>query len=659
MRRTHAAVIGKSCLIAVVVSLALLGVIARGAAQGQVVTLVGRVQWIAGEKMMLIPDNGDLPVEIDLRKAPLDNYLTLTENDPVIVSGEVSSDGRKVIATSIQRAGRVRRLVMKRSAALFTLATWVFIAAQPWTGYAWAQGLPTATPEEVGLSSQKLARVTDVVKSEIAKGRYPGAVALVARRGKVAYFEALGQRDPLTGAPMAKDAIFRLYSMTKPFTSVAAMMLVEDGRILLNDPVSKYIPKLANLQVSVPRFDPTTSKTVYDLVPAEREMTIQDLLRHTSGLVYGPPTSHAKVKELYAAEGVDWNNVTPAEQIERIAKVPLAHQPGTAWEYSLSTDVMGRVIESVTGAPLGQFFEARIFTPLRMTDTAFLVPNGKAARLAQPFAKDPVTGNPVALLDVTVPQKNDAGGAGSAGTAADYARFSQMLLNGGQLDGTRLLGRATVAHMSADHVGDIRVASPHAPARLRLRARLRRAQGDGPQLGHGLGRRVPVGRRRGHRVLGRPEGTDGRRVDDTGRSPARCEARTGTCSASSSRRQSSTEARTSRAGAGRRRDEARPMPSGRRRASAVGAQLEHAADLVGAAAGQAEVLEGPPLPGEVVTEHGRAERDEAVDDGRGHAGGVAEGGHGDEATRHVLGDVLVAHRRGGSASTGRGRSAQR
>lgn len=349
---------------------------------------------------------------------------------------------------------------MKRSVALLTLATWILLAAQGWAAQAWAQALPTATPEEVGLSSQKLARVTEVVKSEIAKGRYPGAVGLVARRGKVAYFEALGQRDPQAGAPMTKDAIFRLYSMTKPFTSVAAMMLVEDGRILLSDPVSKHIPKLANLQVSVPRFDPETGKAVYALVPAEREMTIQDLLRHTSGLVYGSFTSHAKVKELYAVEGVDWNNVTPAEQIERIAKVPLAHQPGTAWEYSLSTDVLGRVIEAVTGAPLGQFLEARIFVPLRMTDTGFRVPNGKAVRLAQPFAKDPVTGNPVALLDVTVPQKNDAGGAGTAGTAADYARFSQMLLNGGQLEGVRLLGRATVAHMAADHVGDIRVASP-------------------------------------------------------------------------------------------------------------------------------------------------------------------------------------------------------
>ncbi len=347
---------------------------------------------------------------------------------------------------------------MKRSLTCATLLGWILTAS-----LAFAQGLPTASPEAVGLSSARLARVTDLVKGEIAKGRYPGAVALVARRGKVAYFEALGQRDPQSGAPMTKDAIFRLYSMTKPFASVAAMMLVEDGKILLSDPVSKYLPKLKNLQVSVPRVDPQTGRVSYALVPTEREMTIQDLMRHTSGLVYGVFTSHAAVKEAYAKEGVDWSGVTPDEQIERLARVPLAHQPGSAWEYSLSTDVLGRVVEAVSGATLGQFLQERLFAPLKMTDTAFLVPNGKAARLAQPFAKDPVSGDAVKLLDVTVAQKNDAGGAGSAGTVADYARFSQMLLNGGQLDRVRILGRATVAQMSSDHLGDIRVASPILP----------------------------------------------------------------------------------------------------------------------------------------------------------------------------------------------------
>jgi len=347
---------------------------------------------------------------------------------------------------------------MKHSLTCATLLGWILTAS-----LAFAQGLPTASPEAVGLSSARLARVTDLVKGEIAKGRYPGAVALVARRGKVAYFEALGQRDPQSGAPMTKDAIFRLYSMTKPFASVAAMMLVEDGKILLSDPVSKYLPKLKNLQVSVPRVDPQTGRVSYALVPTEREMTIQDLMRHTSGLVYGVFTSHAAVKEAYAKEGVDWSGVTPDEQIERLARVPLAHQPGSAWEYSLSTDVLGRVVEAVSGATLGQFLQERLFAPLKMTDTAFLVPNGKAARLAQPFAKDPVSGDAVKLLDVTVAQKNDAGGAGSAGTVADYARFSQMLLNGGQLDRVRILGRATVAQMSSDHLGDIRVASPILP----------------------------------------------------------------------------------------------------------------------------------------------------------------------------------------------------
>jgi CubicO group peptidase (beta-lactamase class C family) len=325
---------------------------------------------------------------------------------------------------------------------------------------AWAQPLPSARPEEVGLSSERLARVSEAVKAEIAKGRYPGAVALVARRGKVAYYEAFGQRDASSGAPMTKDAIFRLYSMTKPFTSVAAMMLVEEGRILLNDPVSKYLPKLRNLQVSVPRVDSSTGRVTYALVPAEREITIQDLMRHTSGIVYGSFTSHSGVKEAYAKEGVDWFGMTGAEQVERLAKAPLAHQPGSAWEYSLSTDVLGRVVEAVTGMTLGQFLQERIFAPLKMTDTAFVVPAAKVPRLAQPFAKDPVTGAAVALLDVTVPPKNDAGGAGSAGTTMDYARFSQMLLNGGQLDRVRLLGRATVAQMASDHLGDIRVASP-------------------------------------------------------------------------------------------------------------------------------------------------------------------------------------------------------
>ena len=342
---------------------------------------------------------------------------------------------------------------MARFVALVNALIGIFLAT-----LAWADALPTAKPEEVGLSSERLGRATQVLKSEAARGQYPGAVALVARKGKIAYFESVGQRDPSAGAPMSKDAIFRLYSMTKPFTSVAVMMLVEEGRLVLSDPVSKYLPQLANLQVSVPRFDPDTGKAVYALVPAERQMTIQDLLRHTSGLVYGGFTGHAQVKELYAKAGVDWRDVSPTEQLERLAKVPLAHQPGSAWEYSLSTDVLGRVVEAVSGTTLGKFLAERIFAPLKMTDTAFLVPKDKIGRLAQPFATDKATGKPIELLDVTSAQKNDAGGAGSAGTTGDYARFCQMLLNGGHLDGVRLLSRATVSHMTSDHLGDIKIA---------------------------------------------------------------------------------------------------------------------------------------------------------------------------------------------------------
>ena len=317
----------------------------------------------------------------------------------------------------------------------------------------WAADLPSAAPEEVGFSAARLARIAPAIQGEIEKGQYPGAVMLVARKGKVVYFESVGQLDPTSGKPMPKDAIFRLYSMTKAYTSVAAMMLMEEGRLRLTDPVSKYLPALGKLEVSVATTDPYTGATKYVNVPADREVNIQDLLRHTSGFVYGPYTSHPKVKELYAKEGVDWKDVTPAEQIERLSKVPLAHQPGTTFEYSLSVDVLGRVIEVISGMTLGQFLQERIFTPLGMTDSAFIVPAEKRDRLAQPFAVDRATDKPINLLDVTVAQKNDAGGAGSVGTTLDYARFLQMLINGGELDGVRLLSPSTVAYMSADHLG--------------------------------------------------------------------------------------------------------------------------------------------------------------------------------------------------------------
>ena len=346
---------------------------------------------------------------------------------------------------------------MTRRAILLVFVLVAFV------GPAWAQPLPAAKPEQVGLSSQRLERVAQVLKAQIERGRFPGAVVVVARKGKVAYFEAFGQRDPQTGAPMTKDAIFRLYSMTKPFTSVAAMMLVEDGKLTLADPVSKHLPQLANLKVAVAKQD-AEGKTTYTLVPAASAMTIQDLLRHTSGIVYGGFTPNPYIKEAYATNKVSWDDQTPEEQLDRLAKVPLAHHPGTVWEYSLSTDILGRVIEKVSGMTLGAFLGERVFASLKMTDTGFVVPPAKVTRLAQPFAVDKATGNPIKMLDVTAAQKNDAGGAGSAGTAADYARFCQMLLNGGQLNGARLLGRATVAYMTTDHLDTIKTAVPNALA---------------------------------------------------------------------------------------------------------------------------------------------------------------------------------------------------
>ncbi len=343
---------------------------------------------------------------------------------------------------------------MKTVAAFITVFSIVLVVS-----FVWADALPTAKPEQVGLSSQRLERLGQALKAQIADGRFPGAVAVVARKGRIAYFESVGQLDPVGGTPMSKDAIFRLYSMTKPFTSVAAMMLVEQGKLTLADPVSKYLPQLGKLEVAALKQGPD-GKSTYELAPAESQMTIQDLLRHTSGLAYANNTRNARVKELYGAIGVDWRDVTPAEQLERLAKAPLAHEPGTAWEYSLSTDVLGRVIEVVSGMPLSAFLAERVFAPLKMTDTAFVVSKAQVGRLAQPFATDKATGKPITLLDVTVPQKNDAGGAGTAGTAGDYARFLQMLLNGGQLDGARMLSRTTVAYMTSDHLGAIKPAIP-------------------------------------------------------------------------------------------------------------------------------------------------------------------------------------------------------
>jgi CubicO group peptidase (beta-lactamase class C family) len=314
-----------------------------------------------------------------------------------------------------------------------------------------AQGLPRAkNPEEVGMSSERLKRLTETFKAEIGKGTMPGAVLLVARRGKVAYYEAMGVRDPQTNDAMPADAIFWLASMTKPLVSVATMMLVEEGRLALTDPVSQYLPEFKGTQVGVERKD-ANGQTVLALEPAKREMTIQDLMRHTAGLTYGQFGEKTLVKREYDKAEIGSPELTAPEFIARLAKLPLAHQPGSTWEYSVAIDVLGRVLEVIHGQDLDTVLRERISKPLGLRDTGFSVPPAHHSRIAAPFI-DKATGRRLFTRDVSVPPKRFGGGGGMVGTASDYVRFCQMLLNGGQLNGVRLLSKNTVALMTSNHL---------------------------------------------------------------------------------------------------------------------------------------------------------------------------------------------------------------
>lgn len=303
-----------------------------------------------------------------------------------------------------------------------------------------AADLPTAKPEEVGLSAERLERLGQALRADVEKGRIPGAVVLVARKGRIASVQAVGFRDPAARTPMTPDAIFRIASMTKPLVTVAALSLYEEGRLFLGDPVSKYIPALKGRTVGLER------------AAATREMTIQDLMRHTSGLTYGNRGT-TEIHKMYPQSSNESSlTLTMDEFIDRLAKAPLLHQPGAQWEYSLSTDVLGRVVEVVAGKPLQEVLVERVYRPLTMTDTSFLVSADRRARLAQPLAKHPDTGADYKLADPTVPRKFDCGGGCAVSTAGDYARFAQMLLNRGVLDGARVLAPKTVDLMTADHL---------------------------------------------------------------------------------------------------------------------------------------------------------------------------------------------------------------
>jgi CubicO group peptidase (beta-lactamase class C family) len=307
-------------------------------------------------------------------------------------------------------------------------------------------------PAREGLSSAKLQRVGDYFRNEVATGKIPGAVLLIQQHGHPVYFESFGVRDVESRRPMTADTIFRLYSMSKPITSVAAMMLVEDGKLRLDDPVAKYIPAFADVKVGVEKPD-QSGKPALELEPLDRPITIEDLLRHTSGLTYGF-YGDTPVRRLYANSGLFDGDFDNAQFAERIAKLPLAEQPGTLWDYGHSTDVLGRVIEVASGQSLFGFEKQRLLGPLGMTETAFYVADpAKRSRIAEPLPTDRFDGPIAGIKDPTLPRRWQSGGAGMVGTIDDYAKFLQMLLNGGTLDGRRYLKPETIALMTSDHIG--------------------------------------------------------------------------------------------------------------------------------------------------------------------------------------------------------------
>ena len=305
--------------------------------------------------------------------------------------------------------------------------------------------LPQARPEAVGLSRSGLQRMSDAFRRDIDKGTTPGLTVLVARRGQIGWFEALGKQNPTSDAAMRHDAIFRIFSMTKPIVSMGIMALFEDGKLLLEHPLAKYIPEFAEQKVGIERDGKL------ELVPLARPITIQDLLRHTSGITY-EHTGNGPIHKMYQDSRLRSRKIDNAEHARIVASLPLVAQPGTEWNYSRSTDILGRVIEVISGQTLGAFLTERILAPLRMTETAFHTSADNKDRLAEPFATDPWTGEPVKLFDMLEKPAMESGGGGLLSTTMDYARFCQMLLNGGALDGERIIGRKTLRFMTSDHL---------------------------------------------------------------------------------------------------------------------------------------------------------------------------------------------------------------
>ena len=317
-----------------------------------------------------------------------------------------------------------------------------------------AATLPKAAPEQAGISQERLKRVTALVDRYIASGDIAGSVSLIARKGKVVHLEARGVMDLESKKPMQTDSIFRLASMTKPVASIAVMMLHEEGRFLLTDPISKFLPEFRNPKVAVANAPHERATNGYKLVPANREINIRDLLSHTGGLASGSagPTMDMAAK-LSASRKPD---ETLAQFMPRLAALPLNFQPGTAWEYGPATDVLGRLVEVVSGESLDQYFKNHIFAPLGMNDTHFYLPDALLPRLASVYTK---SDNGLKKLTTLGPANRNgkyfSGAGGLAGSAEDYVRFCQMLLNGGQLDGKRLVSRKTIEMMTANHIGQL------------------------------------------------------------------------------------------------------------------------------------------------------------------------------------------------------------
>ena len=337
----------------------------------------------------------------------------------------------------------------------------------------WSQSLTAAAPEEVGMSSERLDRLTAAMQHYADEGRIAGGAGIIVRNGKVAYHQAFGNADVEKGVAMRTDHIFRIASMTKAVTSVAVMILFEEGHFLLDDPVAKYLPAFdREMMVLVDLEDPASGERSYRLEPANRPITIRHLLNHTSGITYGF-FGQEHIAEIYEDSGISDGLIqtegTIGEMVQKLAQQPLAVQPGEEWQYGLSTDVLGRLVEVVSGMPLDRFFRERIFIPLGMRDSHFFLPDDKVSRLAPVYTPNGRGGierlstDSVmighALFSTTYhyrgPRTYYSGGAGLVSTTTDYARFLQMLLNGGVLEGARLLSPKTVQLMTSNQIGDL------------------------------------------------------------------------------------------------------------------------------------------------------------------------------------------------------------